>query len=200
MLDVSRDLDGMPFLGYLPITLLPMSWSSQDSNLGHPNPGQMLLPLSYWSSGIGAENRLPKFFAMFKVFYLFGAEFPSCGELVMQKKSALLMVGLKLYEGWTHVNVGMKLVIVMVADLLTQALAVSPNNSLPRPGMRVSKGQTHELINSNWIKMEVFYCLQSQLNPPFCLGLIVITMTEPTLLYIYENSTVQVRGSSNCLE
>ena len=33
--------------------------------------------------------------------------------------------------------------------------------------------------------MEVFYCLQSQLNPPFCLGLIVITMTEPKLLYIY---------------
>ena len=32
-------------------------------------------------------------------------------------------------------NVGMKLVIVMVADLLTQALVVSPNNSLPRPGM-----------------------------------------------------------------
>ena len=32
-------------------------------------------------------------------------------------------------------NFGMKLVIVMVADLLTQALVVSPNNSLPRPGM-----------------------------------------------------------------
>ena len=59
------------------------------------------------------------------------------------------MVGLKLYEERTHVNVGMKLVIVMFADLLTQALAVSPNNSLPRPGMCVSKGQIHELINSN---------------------------------------------------
>ena len=28
--------------------------SSQDLNLGLPNSGRMLLPLSYWSSGIGA--------------------------------------------------------------------------------------------------------------------------------------------------
>ena len=31
--------------------------SSQDSNLGPLNSGQMLLPMSYWSSGIGAEDR-----------------------------------------------------------------------------------------------------------------------------------------------
>ena len=31
--------------------------SSQDSNLGSLNSGQMLLPMSYWSSGIGAEDR-----------------------------------------------------------------------------------------------------------------------------------------------
>ena len=30
---------------------------SQDSNLGPLNSGQMLLPMSYWSSGIGAEDR-----------------------------------------------------------------------------------------------------------------------------------------------
>ena len=29
--------------------------SSQDLNLGPLNSGQMLLPMSYWSSGIGAE-------------------------------------------------------------------------------------------------------------------------------------------------
>ena len=31
--------------------------SSQDSNLGPLNSSQMLLPMSYWSSGIGAEDR-----------------------------------------------------------------------------------------------------------------------------------------------
>ena len=31
--------------------------SSQDLNLGPLNSGQMLLPMSYWSSGIGAEDR-----------------------------------------------------------------------------------------------------------------------------------------------
>ena len=31
--------------------------SSQDSNLGLLNSSQMLLPMSYWSSGIGAEDR-----------------------------------------------------------------------------------------------------------------------------------------------
>ena len=157
----------------------------------------------HWATeALALEQRIDclNFLQCFRYFIYLVLTFPSCGELVMQKKSALLIVGLKLYEEWTHVDVGMKLVIVMVADLLTQALAVSPNNSLPRPGMCVSKGQTHELINSNCIEMEVFYCLQSQLNPPFCLELIVITMTEPTLLYIFENSTVQVRGSSNCSE
>ena len=29
----------------------------EDSNLGPLNTGQMLLPMSYWSSGIGAEDR-----------------------------------------------------------------------------------------------------------------------------------------------
>ena len=33
------------------------SRSSQDSNLGPLNSGQILLPMSYWSSGIGAEDR-----------------------------------------------------------------------------------------------------------------------------------------------
>ena len=31
--------------------------SSQDSNLDHLNSGQMLLPMSYWSSGIEVEDR-----------------------------------------------------------------------------------------------------------------------------------------------
>ena len=42
--------------------LVPGWWkktlrSSQDSNLGPLNSSQMLLPMSYWSSGIGAEDR-----------------------------------------------------------------------------------------------------------------------------------------------
>ena len=60
---------------------------------------------------------------------------PSCGELVKQKIPALLMVGLKLYKEYVHVNVEMKLFILMVTDLLTQALTESPNNFLPRPGI-----------------------------------------------------------------
>ena len=32
--------------------------SSQNSNLGSLNSGQMLLPMSYWSYGIGAEDRI----------------------------------------------------------------------------------------------------------------------------------------------
>ena len=87
----------------------------------------------------------------------------------------------------------------MVADLLTQALALSPNNFLPRPGIcgaqRPDPQAYRQQSNRNGTVL-FFNTLQSQLNAPFCLGLIVNTMTEPTLLYIYENSTVQVGALS----
>ena len=38
--------------------------------------------------------------------------------------------------------------------------------------------------------------LQNQLIVPFCLGLIVNILSEPTLLYIYENSLTQVENLS----
>ena len=42
------------------VSICRVGWcqrSSQDSNLGPLNSGQILLPISYWRSGIGAKDR-----------------------------------------------------------------------------------------------------------------------------------------------
>ena len=92
-----------------------------------------------------------------------------------------------------HVNVEMKLFIFMVADLLAQALAASPNNFLPRPGIcgviRPEARAFQQQSNRNGIVL-IFRNIQNQLNAPFCLAMIVNPMTEPTMLYIYQNTLV----------
>ena len=48
----------LPFLGNIYIVGEKKTLRfSQDLNVGLLNSGQMLLPMSYWSSGIGAEDR-----------------------------------------------------------------------------------------------------------------------------------------------
>ena len=90
-----------------------------------------------------------------------------------------------------HVNVEMELFIFMVADLLSQALAASPNNFLPRPGIcgiiRPEPRAFQQQSNQNGTIL-LFSNIQNQLNAPFCLAMIVNPMTEPTMLYIYQNT------------
>ena len=92
-------------------------------------------------------------------------------------------------------NVEMKLFILMVTDLLAQALAASPNNFLPRPGIcgiiRPEPRAYQQQSNRNGTVL-FFSNIQNQLNAPFCLAVIVRPMTEPTMLYIYQNTLTPV--------
>ena len=105
------------------------------------------------------------------------------------------MVGLKLYKECVHENVEMKLFILMVTDLLAQALTESPNNFLPRPGIcgiiRPEPRAYQQLSNQNGTVL-LFSNIQNQLNAPFCLAVIVNPMTGPTVFYIYENTLTAV--------
>ena len=84
---------------------------------------------------------------------------------------------------------------LLTTDLLTQAITQSPLNYLPRPGMcgtirPLPRAQAQQLHRNGTLLF--FNTLQNQLNAPFCLGLIANTVKEPTLLYIYDNSLIQV--------
>lgn len=117
--------------------------------------------------------------------------FPSYGEQVMQRP-ALLMVGLAnvmhAWECW-------KCMVLVATDLLAQALAANPNNFLPRPGIcgaqRPDPRAYRQQTNRNGTVLS-FRNIQSQLNAPFCLAMIVNPMGEGTLLYIYETSLTPV--------
>ena len=94
-----------------------------------------------------------------------------------------------------HVNVEIKLVIFMVADLLAQALAASPNNFLPRPGLcgiNRPEPQAHQQQSNQNGTVLFFSNIQNQLDAPFCLAMIVNPMTGPTMFYIYENTLTPV--------
>ena len=92
-------------------------------------------------------------------------------------------------------NVEMKLFILMVADLLAQALMVSPGNFLPRPGIcgvtRPEPLAYQQQSNQNGTALS-FSNIQNQLNAPFCLAMIVNPMSESTMFYIYENTLTAV--------
>ena len=92
-------------------------------------------------------------------------------------------------------NVEMKLFILMVTDLLAQALAASPSNFLPRPGIcgiiRPEPRAYQHQSNRNGTVL-LFSNIQNQLNAPFCLAMIVNPMSEPTMFYIYENTLTAV--------
>ena len=93
-------------------------------------------------------------------------------------------------------NVSFKLI---TTDLLMQAITQSPGNYLPRPGtcgtVRPLPPAQVQQRNRNGTVL-FFNTLQNQLDAPFCLGLIVNILSEPTLLYIYENSLTQVGNLS----
>ena len=89
-------------------------------------------------------------------------------------------------------NVSLKL---FTTDLLMQAITQSPGNYLPRPGMcgvirPLPQAQVQQPNRNGTVLF--FNMLQNQLDAPFCLGLIVSILSEPTLLYIYENSLTPV--------
>lgn len=101
-------------------------------------------------------------------------------------------VGLKWYIVCMLIeNVSFKLI---TTDLLMQAITPSPGNYLPRPGtcgtVRSLPPAQVQQRNRNGTVL-FFNTLQNQLDAPFCLGLIVSILSEPTLLYIYENSLTQ---------
>ena len=92
-------------------------------------------------------------------------------------------------------NVEMKLFILMVADLLAQALMMSPGSFLPRPGIcgiiRPEPRAYQQQSNQNGTVL-LFSNIQNQLNAPFCLAMIVNPMSEPAMFYIYENTLTPV--------
>ena len=80
-----------------------------------------------------------------------------------------------------------------------QAITQSPGNYLPRPGMcgTIRPLPPAQLQQRNRNGTVLFFnTLQNQLDAPFCLGLIVSILSEPTLLYIYENSLTPVGNLS----
>ena len=81
--------------------------------------------------------------------------------------------------------------IPVATDLLQKALDASPNNFLPRPGIcgiiRPEPRAYQQQSNRNGTILS-FSNIQSKLNAPFCLAMIVSPMTEPTMLYIYQNT------------
>ena len=81
--------------------------------------------------------------------------------------------------------------IPVATDLLQKALDASPNNFLPRPGIcgtiRPEPLAYQQQSNRNGTILS-FSNIQSKLNAPFCLAMIVSPMTEPTMLYIYQNT------------
>ena len=83
----------------------------------------------------------------------------------------------------------------MVTDLLAQALAESPSNFLPRPGIcgiiRPEPRAYRHQSNRNGTVL-LFSNIQNQLNAPFCLAMIVNPQSEPTMFYIYENTPTPV--------
>ena len=81
--------------------------------------------------------------------------------------------------------------IPVATDLLQKALDAAPNNFLPRPGMcgilRPEPRAYQQQTNRNGTVLS-FRNIQNNLNAPFCLAMIVNPMSEPTMLYIYQNT------------
>ena len=81
--------------------------------------------------------------------------------------------------------------IPVATDLLQKALDAAPNNFLPRPGIcgiiRPEPRAYQQQSNRNGTVLS-FSNIQNRLTAPFCLAMIVSPMTEPTMLYIYQNT------------